>query len=114
VLKPQLGAAGSKLEKLWVLKQRNRTKVELVLNRHGRRFDFSKTRGCFCKITMVDRMLTWNRSDPGRQPRIGRPGRDGEGLAGGGTPERAQSHAPVPKKNTQLGRKGRGRRGEDA
>jgi hypothetical protein len=54
MLKPQLGAAGSKLEKLMGPKERNMTKVELVLNRYGRRFDFGKTWGCFRKITRAD------------------------------------------------------------
>jgi hypothetical protein len=49
MLKPQLEVVGSKLEKPRGLKERNRTKVELVLNRYGRRFSFSKTRGVSAK-----------------------------------------------------------------
>jgi hypothetical protein len=55
MLKPQLEVVGSKLEKPRGLKERNRTKVELVLNRYGRRFDFGKRRGCFCKTTRPSR-----------------------------------------------------------
>jgi hypothetical protein len=121
MLKPQLGAAGSKLEKLRGLNQRNRTKVELVLNRYEWQFDFGKTRGCFCKITRDDRRLTcltWDRYDLGRQPQIGRQGSGDEGLAGGGMPKRtaepdraAAVRRSAPRvalwcrKNTQLGGK---------
>jgi hypothetical protein len=51
----QLRMAGSNSQKFRGLNKRSRTKLELVLNRHGWWVDFSKPQGCFYKKVTADR-----------------------------------------------------------